>query len=58
MADREKLGDIFGVHQKTIESWTDGRTEPRFKQLVKVNEISKVSLDWVLCVPGSKPHHK
>ena len=54
-ADREKLGEIFAVHQMTIKSWTDGRTEPRYHQLVKVNEVTGISIDWVLCVPEAKP---
>lgn len=57
-ADREKLGDIFGVHQMTIKSWTDGRTEPKFQQLVRVWDLTEVSIDWILCVPGAKPHNR
>ncbi len=55
-ADREMLGEIFRVHQMTIKSWTDGRTEPSYKSLAKVHEITEISLDWILCVPGARPH--
>ena len=55
-ADREKLTETFGVHQMTIKSWCDGRTEPGFDKLVKVQNLTVFSLDWVLCVPGAKPH--
>jgi hypothetical protein len=54
--DRERLGEMFRVHQMTIKSWTDGRTEPRFEHLVKVQQVTEVSVDWILCVPGSRPH--
>lgn len=56
VADREKLAEIFCVHQMTIKSWTDGRTEPSYQHLVKAREITDVSVDWILCVPDARPY--
>lgn len=50
--DQKELGKLFSVHPKTIESWSKGRTEPAFKKLVKIREISGVSLDWIIAGIG------
>lgn len=53
--DKKQLAEIFSVVPRTIDSWTSGRTEPAFRVLVKVRDLSGVSLDWILAEKGP-PH--
>lgn len=53
--DKVKLGEIFSVHWKTVESWMMGRTEPAFQKLLLARERSGCSLEWILAGVGS-PH--
>lgn len=46
--DKVVAAQLFNVCPKTIESWITGRTQPRYEQLMRVREITRVSLDWIL----------
>ena len=46
--DKKRVGAILHVVPKTVESWITGRTQPRYEKLIRVREITNISLDWVL----------
>ncbi len=46
--DKVRAGQLLNVCPKTIESWITGRTQPRYETLMRVREITRVSLDWIL----------
>jgi transcriptional regulator with XRE-family HTH domain len=46
--EKKDVAKQLGVVPKTVESWMTGRTEPHFTRLVKLSEITGVSLDWIL----------
>jgi transcriptional regulator with XRE-family HTH domain len=51
--DKQRIGGRLNVGPKTVESWIKGRTQPRFEKLMKVREITGISLDWILAEAGA-----
>jgi hypothetical protein len=46
--DKQRVGTMLHVVPKTVESWITGRTQPRYEALIRVREITNISLDWIL----------
>jgi len=53
--DLRELGATFNVSYKTVDSWMLGRTQPSFDKLLKIRELTGISLEWLLA--GSGPPH-
>lgn len=58
LVDKASIATRLGVHSKTIDSWTTGRTEPQFSNLVIISEITGASIDWLLKGDGLPPTKK
>jgi transcriptional regulator with XRE-family HTH domain len=53
--DKKEIAEKLGVVPKTIDSWTDGRTEPSYIKLIHLCAISQVGVEWVLTGGGRPP---
>ena len=42
-----ELGKKLGIKRNTYSDWENGKTEPRFDNLVKLADFFNVSLDWL-----------
>jgi DNA-binding XRE family transcriptional regulator len=54
-ASRTMLGNKIGVSYKTIESWSNGRTEPKFRQLIQLATFCETTVEWILEARGEGP---
>lgn len=46
------LARICGMPQRTMANYTDGKTEPRASDVVKIAKQTRVRLDWLLIGEG------
>lgn len=44
---QQELAEILGIKRNTYSDWENGKTEPRFDNLVKLADFFNVSLDWL-----------
>lgn len=44
---QQELEEILGIKRNTYSDWENGKTEPRFDNLVKLADFFNVSLDWL-----------
>ena len=44
---QQELAEILGIKRNTYSDWENGKTEPRFDNLVKLADLFDVSLDWL-----------
>ena len=51
--DKKRIGSLLHVGYKTVESWITGRTQPRYEKLMRIREITGISLDWILTEAGA-----
>lgn len=51
--DKKRIGKKLNVSYKTVESWTTGRTQPRFEKLIQARAITGISLDWIFADKSS-----
>lgn len=45
---QEALGDIIGVEKATVSKYESGATKISYASLLKIAELGKVSLDWLI----------
>lgn len=44
---QQELEEILGIKRNSYSDWENGKTEPRFENLVKLADLLDVSLDWL-----------
>lgn len=44
---QQELAEILGIKRNSYSDWENGKTEPRFENLVKLADLLDVSLDWL-----------
>lgn len=56
--DKASISARLEVVPKTVDSWTTGRTEPSFVNLVSISEMTGATIDWILKGNGLPPSKK
>lgn len=51
---QEQFGYAVGVTNSAVSAWENGRDVPSFSLLPKIREVTKRSLDELVCGEGSK----
>lgn len=53
VGDTKDLSEKMGVSQSTLKSWCSGSSEPSRSHLLKMSEVTKLSVGWLASGEGS-----